>query len=178
MPKKFPGLDFDHTWNRFEQTDWIRLKGMMGNSDGVCYGLSSFWLTTGGGKAFQTFTKSDEAKEEVQTFQGSQHGGSAIQAALKAANHKILRDGHLYYYPLEQMLSAISDPGHYLIGLKTDGVNGGHAIACSNIVKGARVFDPNVGQISCNDKGKMSTIVRTICSEYQYNTAMWVKSLT
>ncbi len=181
MPKKkLVGLAIEHKVATFDQTEWISNKGLMGNSKGVCYGLSALWLAKKGGRAFHDYVDSAAAKEDVQTIQGTQTDGSQIQATLAAAGQKILRDGHLFYYPLAEMFKAIAAPGHYLIGLKAGGKGNGHAIACSNILGGGKVFDPNLGQISCKELHEMPTIVRTICSSVypEFDTAMWIKSLS
>lgn len=178
MSRLFKNINFDYKVHKFDQIDWINLNGIMDNSVGGCYGLSSFWLITGGGNEFLKFVKSKCAKEEVQTLQKAQRDMSLIQAKLTAAGQRVVRNGQLYYYPLEEMLMEIAAPGHYLIGLKNNGTGAGHAIACSNIIKAARVFDPNWGQISCDDKDNMPKIVRALMAKYtEYNTAMWIKSL-
>ena len=170
-------LNIPHKLNEFHQDAWMRMKGIMGNKTGVCYGLSAFWIIKGGGPAFQHFANSPEAKENVQSFQNAQADGSLLQAKLVTEGQKVVRDGHLYWYPLAEMYKKISDPGHYLIGLKKGGKGDGHAIACSNILKGGRVFDPNIGQVSFTEKSYVEKVARSICDLYPYDTAMWVKSI-
>jgi len=143
---------------KFEQGDWLAKKKKTFGKRGCCYAFCAIWLrmrraAQPGEDTFARYVETPDGDEAVMDIFLKQKRNDEKTVENYMTMYGYRQSQEIKNPPgasgLDRTLRAASQPGFFIIGLSSIGVEDdytGHALAVDSFVPA--VFDPNIGQFS------------------------------